>query len=132
MKGTNLIILLIFSTFLACKKSENKKEIIKTLENLLFKKNEKTIVNTLAKKVNKKLMSIHTKNYYIANIKIVNINDNANKHNFFTLKSIIKNIFQSDNIILHKLLLEYPFMIELEVRPEYFIDIIGIVLRKKM
>jgi len=35
MKGTNLIILLIFSTFLACKKSENKNNWSLTVDNVI-------------------------------------------------------------------------------------------------
>jgi DNA mismatch repair protein MutS2 len=36
------------------KKANDKKEVIKNLENLLFKKNETIVVNKLAKKVNSK------------------------------------------------------------------------------
>ena len=36
------------------KKSDNKNEVIKNLQNLLFKKDEKVVVNKMAKKVNSK------------------------------------------------------------------------------
>ena len=62
------------------KKTENKNEVVKNLQNLLFKQKETIVVNKLAKKVDKKYRELNTeiepgslvklkKNYQVGEVK---------------------------------------------------------------
>ena len=62
------------------RKAEDKKEVIKNLHNLLFKKDEKLVVNKIAKKINSKYKELNAaieigslvklrKNYQVGEVK---------------------------------------------------------------
>lgn len=44
----------------------------------------------------------------------------------FSARAILKSLVQGDDVIIHKNLKNYPFTVELKVRPEYFKSFLGI------
>ena len=88
----------------------------------------------LLSEINNKLTLRYALGQYSNDIRLSNLIsylDNSNQYqlnemnNVFTIKYLLKHSFKKKNIVIHKALVKYPFVIEMEMRPEYLRQALG-------
>ena len=77
--------------------------------------------------LNEKLKSQHAKTKYFNDIRLKNPieYDQEKEGKTLTIRKILKNYFSNDSLTAHKLMSEYPILIEIKVKPEYFKGILS-------